>query len=34
MIDIPLCPLKVVTNLHEAVWDADIVVVTRSQVTG
>jgi glycerol-3-phosphate dehydrogenase (NAD+) len=26
MIDTPLCPLKVVTNLHEAVWDADIVV--------
>ncbi|CAM6068335.1 unnamed protein product [Sphagnum tenellum] len=26
MIDIPLCPFKVVTNLQEAVWDADIVV--------
>ncbi|CDP14164.1 unnamed protein product [Coffea canephora] len=26
MIDTPLCPLKVVTNLQEAVWDADIVV--------
>ncbi|XWS43111.1 hypothetical protein CRYUN_Cryun16bG0074000 [Craigia yunnanensis] len=26
MIDTPLCPLKVVTNLREAVWDADIVV--------
>ncbi|KAK4749457.1 hypothetical protein SAY87_026906 [Trapa incisa] len=26
MIDMPLCPLKVVTNLQEAVWDADIVV--------
>lgn len=26
MIDTPLCPLKVVTNLEEAVWDADIVV--------
>ncbi|CAH9102703.1 unnamed protein product [Cuscuta europaea] len=26
MIDSPLCPLKVVTNLQEAVWDADIVV--------
>ncbi|KAA8519169.1 hypothetical protein F0562_013425 [Nyssa sinensis] len=26
MIDSPLCPLKVVTNLPEAVWDADIVV--------
>jgi glycerol-3-phosphate dehydrogenase (NAD+) len=26
MIDVPLCPLKVVTNLQEAVWDADIVV--------
>ncbi|CAM6009818.1 unnamed protein product [Sphagnum balticum] len=26
MIDIPLCPFKVVTNLQEAVWDAAIVV--------
>ncbi|MCO5587211.1 hypothetical protein L7F22_041158 [Adiantum nelumboides] len=26
MLDTPLCPLKVVTNLQEAVWDADIVV--------
>ncbi|CAK9311478.1 unnamed protein product [Citrullus colocynthis] len=26
MIDTPLCPLKVVINLQEAVWDADIVV--------
>lgn len=26
MIDTPLCQLKVVTNLQEAVWDADIVV--------
>ena len=26
MINTPLCPLKVVTNLQEAVWDADIVV--------
>lgn len=26
MIDTPLCPLKVVCNLQEAVWDADIVV--------
>ncbi len=26
MIDTPLCPLKVVTNLQEAVWDVDIVV--------
>jgi len=26
MIDIPLRPLKVVTNLQEAVWDANIVV--------
>lgn len=26
MIDTPLCPIKVVTNLQEAVWDADIVV--------
>ncbi|KAK9726052.1 hypothetical protein RND81_05G187000 [Saponaria officinalis] len=26
MIDTPLRPLKVVTNLQEAVWDADIVV--------
>ncbi|KAL5719799.1 glycerol-3-phosphate dehydrogenase (NAD(+)) [Ranunculus cassubicifolius] len=26
MIDTPLCPLKVVTNLQEAMWDADIVV--------
>ncbi|CAM6085283.1 unnamed protein product [Calypogeia fissa] len=26
MLDTPLCPLKVVTNLEEAVWDADIVV--------
>ncbi|KAF8398331.1 hypothetical protein HHK36_017258 [Tetracentron sinense] len=26
MIDTPLCPLKVVTNLQEAVWDADVVV--------
>ncbi|KAL0379845.1 UNVERIFIED_CONTAM: putative glycerol-3-phosphate dehydrogenase [NAD(+)] 1, cytosolic [Sesamum angustifolium] len=26
MIDTPLSPLKVVTNLQEAVWDADIVV--------
>ena len=26
MIDTPLCHLKVVTNLQEAVWDADIVV--------
>ncbi|KAG5227661.1 NAD-dependent glycerol-3-phosphate dehydrogenase family protein [Salix suchowensis] len=26
MIDTPLCPLKVVTSLQEAVWDADIVI--------
>jgi glycerol-3-phosphate dehydrogenase (NAD+) len=26
MVDTPLCPLKVVTNLQEAVWDADIVI--------
>lgn len=26
MIDTPICPLKVVTNLQEAVWDADIVI--------
>lgn len=26
MIDTPLCPLKVVTNLQEAVWDADILI--------
>lgn len=26
MIDTPLCPLKVVNNLQEAVWDADVVV--------
>ncbi|XP_047323859.1 probable glycerol-3-phosphate dehydrogenase [NAD(+)] 1, cytosolic [Impatiens glandulifera] len=26
MIETPLCPIKVVTNLQEAVWDADIVV--------
>lgn len=26
MIDTPLSPMKVVTNLQEAVWDADIVV--------
>lgn len=26
MIDTPLCPIKVVTNLQEAVWDADILV--------
>jgi glycerol-3-phosphate dehydrogenase (NAD+) len=26
MIDTPLCPLKVVTNLQEAVWEANIVV--------
>ncbi|CAF1701007.1 unnamed protein product [Brassica oleracea var. botrytis] len=26
MVDTPLCPLKVVTNLQEAAWDADIVV--------
>ncbi|CAH2058512.1 unnamed protein product [Thlaspi arvense] len=26
MVDTPICPLKVVTNLQEAVWDADIVV--------
>ncbi|CAI9269549.1 unnamed protein product [Lactuca saligna] len=26
MIDTPLSPLKVVTNLQEAVWDADIVI--------
>lgn len=26
MINTPICPLKVVTNLQEAVWDADIVV--------
>ncbi|KAK7341152.1 hypothetical protein VNO80_24077 [Phaseolus coccineus] len=26
MIDAPLCPLRVVTNLQEAVWDADIVI--------
>ncbi|BAU02179.1 hypothetical protein VIGAN_11164000 [Vigna angularis var. angularis] len=26
MIDTPLCPLKVVKNLQEVVWDADIVV--------
>ena len=24
--DTPLCPLHVVTNLQEAVWDADIVI--------
>lgn len=26
MVDTPLCPFKVVTNLQEAVWDADIVI--------
>lgn len=26
MLETPLCPVKVVTNLQEAVWDADIVV--------
>ncbi|KAE8724360.1 FAD-binding domain-containing family protein [Hibiscus syriacus] len=26
MIDTPVCPLKVVANLQEAVWDADIVI--------
>lgn len=26
MIHTPLCPMKVVTNLQEAVWDADIVI--------
>eukprot|EP01018_Ginkgo_biloba_P025889 Gb_25494 [translate_table: standard] len=26
MVDTPLCPLKVVTNLQEAVWDADLVI--------
>ncbi|CAH1431185.1 unnamed protein product [Lactuca virosa] len=26
MIDTPLSPMKVVTNLQEAVWDADIVL--------
>lgn len=26
MIDTPLSPMKVVTNLQEAVWDADIVI--------
>ena len=26
MINTPLSPLKVVTNLQEAVWDADIVI--------
>lgn len=26
MIDTPLCPMKVVTNLQEAVWDADVLV--------
>ncbi|KAJ6852200.1 putative glycerol-3-phosphate dehydrogenase [NAD(+)] 1, cytosolic [Iris pallida] len=26
MIETPLCPVKVVTNLQEAVWDADVVV--------
>ncbi|EPS63816.1 hypothetical protein M569_10966 [Genlisea aurea] len=26
MIDTPICPLKVVTNLQEAIWDADIVI--------
>ena len=26
MINTPLSPMKVVTNLQEAVWDADIVV--------
>jgi glycerol-3-phosphate dehydrogenase (NAD+) len=26
MIDTPLCPLKVVTNMQEAVWDVDIVI--------
>ncbi|KAK4404830.1 putative glycerol-3-phosphate dehydrogenase [NAD(+)] 1, cytosolic [Sesamum angolense] len=26
MIDTPLCPMKVVTNLQEAIWDADIVI--------
>ncbi|XP_073298235.1 probable glycerol-3-phosphate dehydrogenase [NAD(+)] 1, cytosolic [Primulina huaijiensis] len=26
MIDTPLCPVKFVTNLQEAVWDADIVI--------
>ncbi|XP_043725247.1 probable glycerol-3-phosphate dehydrogenase [NAD(+)] 1, cytosolic [Telopea speciosissima] len=26
MIDTPICPMKVVTNLQEAVWDADIVI--------
>jgi glycerol-3-phosphate dehydrogenase (NAD+) len=26
MLDTPLCSLKVITNLQEAVWDADIIV--------
>ncbi|KAH9331101.1 hypothetical protein KI387_003209, partial [Taxus chinensis] len=26
MVETPLCPLQVVTNLQEAVWDADIVI--------
>jgi glycerol-3-phosphate dehydrogenase (NAD+) len=26
MVDTPLCPLKVVTHLQEAVWDADVVI--------
>eukprot|EP00850_Spirogloea_muscicola_P015965 SM000126S26341 [mRNA] locus=s126:231338:234489:- [translate_table: standard] len=26
MVDSPICPLHVVTNLQEAVWDADLVV--------
>ena len=26
IVDTPLCPLHVVTNLQEAVWDADIVI--------
>ena len=26
MLDTPMCPVKVVTNLQEAVWDADIVM--------
>lgn len=36
MIDTPLCPLKVVTNLQEAVWDADIVVngLPSTETTG
>ena len=26
ILDTPLCPLNVVTNLQEAVWDADVVI--------